>query len=171
MLPSCRLEKETVEKKKADAAAALQQRKEAKRGSLGAEPPLGSPGTATIRIRMPDGSTPQRRFLANQPLQVSMGMRALPCSHHHSHAQAAHVCLADTTCTRLRDGLGVRAQAGRRWMCRACHKDGPTRSFPAQHLSCSQLCQIGPLLSTRAQESFLVLEDAFSCPAHCLWQN
>lgn len=65
-----RAEQEAAEKKKTDLASALQQRKANKKAGLQAEPPAGSSNTAAIRIRLPDGSTAQRRFLADQPLQV-----------------------------------------------------------------------------------------------------
>lgn len=65
-----RAEKEAIEKKRSDLASALQQRKASKKAGLQAEPAAGSPNTAAIRIRLPDGSTAQRRFLADQSLQV-----------------------------------------------------------------------------------------------------
>jgi len=34
------------------------------------EPPPGSPGGAAIRVRLPDGASFQRRFLASDPLQA-----------------------------------------------------------------------------------------------------
>jgi len=68
----CRAEQEAAEKKKTDLASALQQRKANKKAGLQAEPPAGSPDIAAIRIRLPDGSTAQRRFLADQPLQVTV---------------------------------------------------------------------------------------------------
>lgn len=66
----CRAEKEAVEQRKADLASALQQRKANQKAALQAEPVAGTPNTAAIRIRLPDGSTAQRRFLADEPLQV-----------------------------------------------------------------------------------------------------
>lgn len=66
----CRLQQETAEKRKQDAATALQQRKADKRSRLTEEPAAGTAGTATIRIRLPDGTSAQRRFMADQPLQV-----------------------------------------------------------------------------------------------------
>lgn len=66
----CRAQQEAAEKKKTDLASALQQRKASKQAGLQAEPPAGTPNTAALRIRLPDGSTAQRRFLADQPLQV-----------------------------------------------------------------------------------------------------
>lgn len=79
-----RAEKEAVEQRRADLASALQQRKSRKKASLQAEPVAGSPNTAAIRIRLADGSTAQRRFLADQPLQVQelevLLLRALPFS-------------------------------------------------------------------------------------------
>ena len=68
----CRAEQEAAEKEKTDLASALQQRKASKKAGLQAEPPAGTPNTAAIRIRLPDGSTAQRRFLADQPLQVTV---------------------------------------------------------------------------------------------------
>lgn len=66
----CRAQQEAAEKKKTDLASALEQRKASKQAGLQAEPPAGTPNTAALRIRLPDGSTAQRRFLADQPLQV-----------------------------------------------------------------------------------------------------
>ncbi len=68
----CRAEQEAAEKKKTDLASALQQRKANKKAGLQAEPSAGIPNTAAIRVRLPDGSTAQRRFLADQPLQVTV---------------------------------------------------------------------------------------------------
>ncbi|KAL3159233.1 hypothetical protein ABBQ32_011205 [Trebouxia sp. C0010 RCD-2024] len=65
-----RAEREAVEQRKADLASALERRKASKKAGLQAEPAAGSLNTAAIRIRLPDGSTAQRRFLADQPLQV-----------------------------------------------------------------------------------------------------
>ena len=94
----CRAEQEAAEKKKTDLASALQQRKASKKAGLQAEPPAGSPNTAAIRIRLPDGSTAQRRFLADQPLQVTVigtsflaafvtcQCCVIKCSWAHAHA-------------------------------------------------------------------------------------
>lgn len=65
-----RAEKEAAEKKRTDRATALQQRRANKRVLLPAEPPVGTPSTAAIRIRLPDGSSAQRRFSSDQPLQA-----------------------------------------------------------------------------------------------------
>lgn len=70
MSVACRAEREAVEQRKADLASALERRKASKKAGLQAEPAAGSLNTAAIRIRLPDGSTAQRRFLADQPLQV-----------------------------------------------------------------------------------------------------
>lgn len=59
-----------MEQQKADLASALERRKASKKAGLQAEPAAGSLNTAAVRIRLPDGSTAQRRFLADQPLQV-----------------------------------------------------------------------------------------------------
>lgn len=74
----CRAEKEAVEQRKADLASALQQRKANQRAALQAEPVAGTLNTAAIRIRLPDGSTAQRRFLADEPLQVQR-LHAFDC--------------------------------------------------------------------------------------------
>lgn len=65
-----RAEAEAAERQRAEQEAALQQRKAEKRSGLPEEPPAGTPGATTLRIRLPDGSTHQRRFLASDPLQV-----------------------------------------------------------------------------------------------------
>ena len=67
---ACRAEKKAVEQRRADVASALQQRKASKKAGLQAEPVAGTPDTAAIRIKLPNGSTAQRRFLADEPLQV-----------------------------------------------------------------------------------------------------
>ena len=67
---ACRAEKEAIEQKRADLASALQQRKASKKAGLQAEPVAGTPNTAAIRIRLPDGTTAQRKFLADDSLQV-----------------------------------------------------------------------------------------------------
>lgn len=61
---------EAEQRRLAEAAAALQRRKTAARQALPSEPAAGTPGTALIRIRLPDGSNHQRRFLAGGALQV-----------------------------------------------------------------------------------------------------
>ena len=66
----CRAEKEAIEQRRADLASALQQRKASKKAGLQAEPAAGTLDTAAIRIRLPDGTTAQRRFLADESLQV-----------------------------------------------------------------------------------------------------
>lgn len=78
----CRAEKEAVEQRKADLASALQQRKANQRAALQAEPVAGTPNTAAIRIRLPDGSTAQRRFLADEPLQVQRACPPMPDTLH-----------------------------------------------------------------------------------------
>lgn len=77
---ACRAEKEAVEQRRADLASALQQRKASKRAGLQSEPVAGT-NTTAIRIRLPDGSTAQRRFLADEPLQVQKA-RGCTCLIH-----------------------------------------------------------------------------------------
>ena len=87
MVPvACRAEKEAGEQRKADLAAALERRKASKQAGLQAEPLAGTPNTAAVRIRLPDGSTAQRRFLADQPLQVDCALSAcrLPFLHRRT---------------------------------------------------------------------------------------
>lgn len=67
---ACRAEEEAAEQRRADLASQLQRRKASKKAGLQAEPIAGTPDTAAVRIRLPDGSTAQRRFLADQSLQV-----------------------------------------------------------------------------------------------------
>jgi len=45
-------------------------RKAAAAAAVAPEPPPGSPGGAAIRVRLPDGASFQRRFLASDPLQA-----------------------------------------------------------------------------------------------------
>ncbi|KAK9853902.1 hypothetical protein WJX84_002215 [Apatococcus fuscideae] len=53
-----------------DAAEALQRRKLEKAAALGPAPPRGSPDTTAVRIRLKDGSSHQRVFSAQDPLQA-----------------------------------------------------------------------------------------------------
>ncbi|KAK9806360.1 hypothetical protein WJX72_011391 [[Myrmecia] bisecta] len=61
-------ERQAEARRQEQLAAALAKRQQDKRAALGAEPAAG-PGTANIRIRLPDGANHQRRFLAADPLQ------------------------------------------------------------------------------------------------------
>ncbi|KAL4443291.1 hypothetical protein ABPG75_011028 [Micractinium tetrahymenae] len=65
-----RAEAEAAERQRAEQEAALQRRKSEKRMALPEEPAAGTPGTTLLRVRLPDGSTHQRRFMASDPLQV-----------------------------------------------------------------------------------------------------
>ncbi|KAL4423405.1 hypothetical protein ABPG77_009983 [Micractinium sp. CCAP 211/92] len=65
-----RAEAEAAERQRAELEAALQRRKSEKRLALPEEPAAGTPGSTLLRIRLPDGSTHQRRFMAADPLQV-----------------------------------------------------------------------------------------------------
>ncbi|EFN56883.1 hypothetical protein CHLNCDRAFT_144534 [Chlorella variabilis] len=65
-----RAEAEAAEAQRAEAEAALRRRKSEKRLALPEEPAAGTPGATLIRIRLPDGSSHQRRFVAADPLQA-----------------------------------------------------------------------------------------------------
>lgn len=63
-----RLEKEAVAKRLADQEAAVARRKQEKRNALLEEPAAGA-GVSQLRIRLPDGSTHNRRFLYTETVQ------------------------------------------------------------------------------------------------------
>ncbi|GAB4818640.1 hypothetical protein N2152v2_005686 [Parachlorella kessleri] len=65
-----RAEREAEERRKAEAEAALAARKAAKAAALPPEPAAGTPGTTLIRLRLPTGANHQRRFRAEDPMQV-----------------------------------------------------------------------------------------------------
>lgn len=58
-------EAQAAARREAEKVASVERRREAKRAALPAEPAPG-PGTAQIRIRLPDGTNCQRRFLSDQ---------------------------------------------------------------------------------------------------------
>lgn len=65
-----RAEAEAAEAARAAAEAALRRRQSEKAMALPEEPAAGTPSSSLIRIRLPDGSSHQRRFLADGPMQV-----------------------------------------------------------------------------------------------------
>lgn len=70
----------------ADKAAIIEARRHEQKAALGREPPAGSPGCVVVRVRLPDGSNHQRRFLSADPLQVRLstkgrGLHASRVSH------------------------------------------------------------------------------------------
>lgn len=71
------------EGRKAEAAAALERRRSEKRLSLPEEPAAGVEGTTLIRIRLPNGATHQRRFMASDVLQVVQDWVDGLDSHEH----------------------------------------------------------------------------------------
>lgn len=61
-LDPCRAEEEAAEQRRLQAAASIAARRQHKAASLPPEPAAGTPGIATIRVRLPDGLNHQRRF-------------------------------------------------------------------------------------------------------------
>lgn len=55
--------------REAEREATITSRNERARASLGEEPAAGTPGTAMVAVRWPDGGRRQRRFLAKEPVQ------------------------------------------------------------------------------------------------------
>jgi FAS-associated factor 2 len=58
------------EQRKAEFSAKIERRRSEKRLSLPEEPSADVPNTTLIRIRLPNGSTHQRRFMASDQLQI-----------------------------------------------------------------------------------------------------
>ncbi len=54
----------------AEAEAAIARRRAAAQAALLPEPPAGSPGSAAIRLRLPDGTNTSRTFPEGSTLQV-----------------------------------------------------------------------------------------------------
>ena len=104
---ACRAEKEAVEQRRADVALALQQRKASKKAGLQAEPVAGTPGTAAIRIRLPDGSTAQRRFLADEPLQVQTAHARTYLAHSIDVAALLIMAICMSCCQNTMVGNAV----------------------------------------------------------------
>ena len=67
-----REDEEAKQKAVMDAAEALERRKEEKAAALGPAPQRGAPGTTQVRLRLKDGSSHQRCFSAQDPLQVGL---------------------------------------------------------------------------------------------------
>jgi FAS-associated factor 2 len=65
-----RAEAEAVEQRRLQAIASITARRQEKAASLPAEPAAGTPGIATIRVRLPDGKNQQRRFEPGTTAQV-----------------------------------------------------------------------------------------------------
>eukprot|EP00878_Enallax_costatus_P020517 GHUV01021694.1.p1 GENE.GHUV01021694.1~~GHUV01021694.1.p1 ORF type:complete len:366 (+),score=105.27 GHUV01021694.1:665-1762(+) len=65
-----RAEAEAAEQRRLQAIASIAARREQKGASLPPEPAAGTPGIATIRVRLPDGKNQQRRFEPSMTVQV-----------------------------------------------------------------------------------------------------
>ena len=66
----CRKEKDAERRAQEERIDTLARRREAKLASLGPEPAAGVAGAVQIRVRLPDSTNHQRRFLASDALQV-----------------------------------------------------------------------------------------------------
>ena len=64
-----RAEEEAEERRKQELAQSIARRREDKRASLPAEPEPSVPGTALVRLRLPDGGSSQRRFMATHRMR------------------------------------------------------------------------------------------------------
>lgn len=62
MLCICRAEQEAAEQRRLQMAASIVARRQQKAAALPPQPEAGTPGIATIRVRLPDGQNHQRRF-------------------------------------------------------------------------------------------------------------
>lgn len=65
-----RAEQEAAEQRRLQAAASIAARRQQKAASLPPQPDAGTPGSATIRVRLPDGQNHQRRFPASSTVQT-----------------------------------------------------------------------------------------------------
>ena len=98
-LSSCREEHDARQRAVVDAAEALQRRKAEKAAALGPALQRGSPDTTAVRIRLKDGSSHQRVFAAQDPLQVQ------PASTTLEHERSGSACLSAFVTTVLHGSL------------------------------------------------------------------
>lgn len=103
----CRAEAEAEQQRRADAEAALQRRRSEKQASLPPEPSAGE-RCAIVRVRLPDGTNHQRRFLPTHKVQhVYDFVDGLEGCGYHRYSLACgfprRVYGADTLDTTLED--------------------------------------------------------------------
>ena len=104
------------EARKAEAAAAIERRRSEKRLSLPEEPAAGVEGTTLIRIRLPNGTTHQRRFYAADVLQIVQDWVDGLDSHDHLRYSLAttyprRVLTSDEYLGQSLEALGLTPQA------------------------------------------------------------